>query len=262
MLPKHLDEKVARLHLDALGVKLTELSPEQACRRPLSGSGRPSRAGLLQSSKPPSASGAIIPACTSERRPYPVTSCYREPPFRCAPCYSPSRAPFRPSSTSRSQPVAVRAPTTWRWRRPSTPRCHRPGARRQLGRVGAVIERLAGPNLMLAIACFVDRRRHRVVFTDGEQVGLPYAALVLADRPSTAPRDDRASVVGPEEGRRAPAPPVAASHRRRHRVRHRTTALRHRASSATRPNASCFIRSWSTPTSGAPTVDVDAGRAR
>jgi adenosylhomocysteinase len=30
VLPKHLDEKVARLHLDALGAKLTELSPEQA----------------------------------------------------------------------------------------------------------------------------------------------------------------------------------------------------------------------------------------
>ena len=30
VLPKHLDEKVARLHLDALSVKLTELSPEQA----------------------------------------------------------------------------------------------------------------------------------------------------------------------------------------------------------------------------------------
>ncbi len=29
-LPKHLDEKVARLHLDALGVKLTRLSAEQA----------------------------------------------------------------------------------------------------------------------------------------------------------------------------------------------------------------------------------------
>jgi adenosylhomocysteinase len=29
-LPKHLDEKVARLHLDALGVKLTALTPEQA----------------------------------------------------------------------------------------------------------------------------------------------------------------------------------------------------------------------------------------
>ena len=30
VLPKHLDEKVARLHLDALGVELTKLSPEQA----------------------------------------------------------------------------------------------------------------------------------------------------------------------------------------------------------------------------------------
>jgi adenosylhomocysteinase len=30
VLPKHLDEKVARLHLDALGVKLTELSDNQA----------------------------------------------------------------------------------------------------------------------------------------------------------------------------------------------------------------------------------------
>jgi adenosylhomocysteinase len=29
-LPKHLDEKVARLHLDALGVKLTVLSKDQA----------------------------------------------------------------------------------------------------------------------------------------------------------------------------------------------------------------------------------------
>ena len=30
VLPKHLDEKVARLHLDALGVKLTTLTKEQA----------------------------------------------------------------------------------------------------------------------------------------------------------------------------------------------------------------------------------------
>jgi len=29
-LPKHLDEKVARLHLDALGVRLTELNKVQA----------------------------------------------------------------------------------------------------------------------------------------------------------------------------------------------------------------------------------------
>jgi adenosylhomocysteinase len=30
VLPKRLDEKVARLHLGALGVKLTQLTPEQA----------------------------------------------------------------------------------------------------------------------------------------------------------------------------------------------------------------------------------------
>ena len=30
VLPKHLDEKVARLHLEKLGVKLTVLKPEQA----------------------------------------------------------------------------------------------------------------------------------------------------------------------------------------------------------------------------------------
>ena len=30
MLPKHLDEEVARLHLDQLGVKLTTLTQEQA----------------------------------------------------------------------------------------------------------------------------------------------------------------------------------------------------------------------------------------
>jgi len=29
-LPKELDEKVARLHLKALGVELTELSPQQS----------------------------------------------------------------------------------------------------------------------------------------------------------------------------------------------------------------------------------------
>ena len=30
VLPKHLDEKVARLHVEALGAQLTELTPEQA----------------------------------------------------------------------------------------------------------------------------------------------------------------------------------------------------------------------------------------
>ena len=30
MLPKHLDEKVARLHLDRIGARLTTLTDEQA----------------------------------------------------------------------------------------------------------------------------------------------------------------------------------------------------------------------------------------
>jgi adenosylhomocysteinase len=30
VLPKHLDEKVARLHLDRIGAKLTQLTSEQA----------------------------------------------------------------------------------------------------------------------------------------------------------------------------------------------------------------------------------------
>jgi adenosylhomocysteinase len=30
VLPKHLDEKVAALHLEKLGVKLTKLTPQQA----------------------------------------------------------------------------------------------------------------------------------------------------------------------------------------------------------------------------------------
>jgi adenosylhomocysteinase len=30
VLPKHLDEEVARLHLEKLGVKLTQLTPDQA----------------------------------------------------------------------------------------------------------------------------------------------------------------------------------------------------------------------------------------
>jgi adenosylhomocysteinase len=43
VLPKHLDEKVARLHLDALGVRLTTLTPEQAdyIRVPVGGPYKP-----------------------------------------------------------------------------------------------------------------------------------------------------------------------------------------------------------------------------
>lgn len=51
------------------------------------------------------------------------------------------------------------------------------GARALTGRFGGFLERLGGPHLVLAWACFLLRHRYRVVFTDGEQVGLPYAAL-------------------------------------------------------------------------------------
>lgn len=56
-------------------------------------------------------------------------------------------------------------------------------ARESAGRVGRVIERLAGPNVLLAWSCFRQRRRYEVVFTDGEQVGIPYTAMTrLAGR--------------------------------------------------------------------------------
>ncbi len=48
-------------------------------------------------------------------------------------------------------------------------------ARLLTGDIGALLERIAGPNLMLAWACFQLRHRYRVIFTDGEQVGLPFA---------------------------------------------------------------------------------------
>jgi glycosyltransferase involved in cell wall biosynthesis len=55
-------------------------------------------------------------------------------------------------------------------------------ARRHGGRAGRLIGRFAGDDVLLAWACF--RRRHDVdvVFTDGEQVGIPYAAMTLLAR--------------------------------------------------------------------------------
>ena len=52
------------------------------------------------------------------------------------------------------------------------------GAREKGGVIGRVLGRLGGPNLMLAWACWRLRRNYRVIFTDGEQVGLPLAALL------------------------------------------------------------------------------------
>lgn len=51
-------------------------------------------------------------------------------------------------------------------------------ARGQAGRLGRLIEKLGGANLMLAWTCFRLRTRYRVIFTDGEQVGLPLAFLL------------------------------------------------------------------------------------
>jgi glycosyltransferase involved in cell wall biosynthesis len=49
--------------------------------------------------------------------------------------------------------------------------------RRGLGRLGRLLEKVAGPDVAMAVACFAGRRGRTAVFTDGEQVGLPYAAL-------------------------------------------------------------------------------------
>jgi glycosyltransferase involved in cell wall biosynthesis len=59
-------------------------------------------------------------------------------------------------------------------------------ARRESGRIGRVLECMGGAGLLLAWACFRRRRQFDVVFTDGEQVGMPFAALcrVLGTRGS------------------------------------------------------------------------------
>lgn len=57
----------------------------------------------------------------------------------------------------------------------------RSGALGATGGLGRLLQRL-GPNMPLVWACFRRARRHRVVFTDGEQVGIPYAALTWLAR--------------------------------------------------------------------------------
>jgi glycosyltransferase involved in cell wall biosynthesis len=51
-------------------------------------------------------------------------------------------------------------------------------ARKMGGWIGRLLEKIGGPNLMLAWACFSQRRNYPVLFTDGEQVGLPLALLL------------------------------------------------------------------------------------
>ncbi|MET0143294.1 MAG: glycosyltransferase family 4 protein [Ilumatobacteraceae bacterium] len=57
-----------------------------------------------------------------------------------------------------------------------------PEARRATGRIGRLVHRLGGDDAVLALACFRRRRRYRTVFTDGEQVGIPYAVLTWLAR--------------------------------------------------------------------------------
>jgi hypothetical protein len=60
-------------------------------------------------------------------------------------------------------------------------------ARTIAGRAGAVLEKLGGLNLVLAYACWKIRKGCQAIVTDGEQIGLPLAAL-LKFTPGARPR--------------------------------------------------------------------------
>ena len=60
-------------------------------------------------------------------------------------------------------------------------------ARTISGRTGAVLEKLGGPNLVLAYACWKVRKSYQAIVTDGEQIGLPLAVL-LKLTPGSRPR--------------------------------------------------------------------------
>jgi glycosyltransferase involved in cell wall biosynthesis len=51
-------------------------------------------------------------------------------------------------------------------------------ARQETGWLGQLLERIGGRDLTLAWACFQRRGRYRVIFTDGEQIGIPLAWLL------------------------------------------------------------------------------------
>ena len=60
-------------------------------------------------------------------------------------------------------------------------------ARRRMGRSGRLLERMTGPSLLLAWACFRQRHRYRAIFTDGEQIGIPLALLFKLSRQAGRP---------------------------------------------------------------------------
>jgi glycosyltransferase involved in cell wall biosynthesis len=57
-----------------------------------------------------------------------------------------------------------------------------------LGRGGPAVRRLLGPDLTMALACFRERRRRDVLFTDSERVGLLLACLLRVTRRRGAAR--------------------------------------------------------------------------
>ena len=74
----------------------------------------------------------------------------------------------------------------------------RSGAMGAAGVLGPLLGRLDA-GLPLAWACFRRRKARRVVFTDGEQVGIPYAAMTLLVAPPPTPRHDRSRPLTAQE---------------------------------------------------------------
>ena len=60
-------------------------------------------------------------------------------------------------------------------------------ARRRAGPLGKTVRKLAGNNALLAWASFRLRKRYDAILTDGEQVGIPYAALCMISRRQARP---------------------------------------------------------------------------
>jgi glycosyltransferase involved in cell wall biosynthesis len=58
-------------------------------------------------------------------------------------------------------------------------------ARAQAGGLGRQLERVGGPDLLLAWACFQRRHQYEAIFTDGEQIGIPLAWMLKYLAPGT-----------------------------------------------------------------------------
>jgi len=89
------------------------------------------------------------------------------------------RHPLR-TSANRSRAASAPGPTTWSLREASmlTFSTMPAAAKRSRAEWARVLEKLGGPNLVLAYACWKVRKSCQAIVTDGEQVGLPLAALL------------------------------------------------------------------------------------